>query len=61
MILLFGVSALSTCYSDNLFTAAKPSDVSENSEAPGSQRRNSSDAISGDFVDPKVRAALSVN
>ncbi|XP_053231831.1 jupiter microtubule associated homolog 1 isoform X1 [Podarcis raffonei] len=34
-------------------TAAKPSDVSENSEAPGSQRRNSSDAISGDFVDPK--------
>ncbi|XP_048343684.1 jupiter microtubule associated homolog 1 [Sphaerodactylus townsendi] len=34
-------------------TAAKPSDVSESSEAPGSQRRNSSDAICGDYIDPK--------
>ncbi|XP_054841222.1 jupiter microtubule associated homolog 1-like [Eublepharis macularius] len=34
-------------------TATKSSDVNENSEAPGSQRRKSSDANCGVYVDPK--------
>ncbi|XP_066472481.1 jupiter microtubule associated homolog 1 isoform X1 [Tiliqua scincoides] len=34
-------------------TAAKSSDIGESSEAPGSQRRNSTDANYGDYIDPK--------
>ncbi|KAF7249009.1 hypothetical protein EYD10_04765 [Varanus komodoensis] len=39
----------------NVFTAAKSSDVSETSEELGTQRTDSSDLNSGDYVDPKGR------
>ncbi|XP_015266260.1 PREDICTED: hematological and neurological expressed 1 protein isoform X2 [Gekko japonicus] len=34
-------------------STAKSSDISESSEAPGSQRRKSTDAECGDYIDPK--------
>lgn len=42
----------------SLLVGTKPGEIREGCESSGAQRRNSTDANCGDFVDPKVSSEL---